>query len=163
MNSLFKLTSALLLGASAFAAHAATQSVTVQYTLTVPTACTLAKAGTKVAKSLPANGTPVNETFSVTCNTDYTISANTKYPAGGVNTSYLRYTGPQGTTLITYPITLSSPLRNVPVNNAAGTKVTAGLSAAPEIYTLTASAPALTLSSLLAADYTDEVTIEIAY
>ena len=163
MNSLFKLTSALLLGASAFAAHAATQSVTVQYTLTVPTACTLAKAGTKVAKSLPVDGTPVNETFSVMCNTDYTISANTKNASGGVNSSSLHYTSPQGSIFIQYPINLSSPLRNVPVNNAAGTKVTAGLSATPEIYTLTASAPALTLSSLLAADYTDEVTIEIAY
>jgi len=163
MNSLFKLTSALLLGASAFAAHAATQSVTVQYTLTVPTACTLSKAGTKVAKSLPVDGTSVNETFSVMCNTDYTISAQTKNPNGSVNQSFLRYAGPKGTTLITYPITLSSPLRNVPVNNAAGTKVTAGLSATPEIYTLTASAPAFPLSSLLATDYTDEVTIEISY
>lgn len=163
MHSLFKLTSALLLGASAFAAHAATQSVTVQYTLTVPTACTLAKAGTTIAKSLPVDNTPVNETFSVTCNADYTISAKTKNASGTVNTSYLRYAGPQGSTFLVYPITLSSPLRNVPVNNAAGTKVTAGLSATPETYTLTASAPVFPLSSLLAADYTDEVTIEIAY
>jgi len=163
MKLLFKLTSALLLGTSAFAAHAATQSVTVQYTLTVPTACTLSKAGTTVAKSLPVDGTPVNETFSVTCNADYTISAQTKNASGSVNQSWLRYAGPKGTSLISYPITLSSPLRNVPVNNAAGTKVTAGLSATPEIYTLTASAPAFSLSSLLAADYTDEVTIEISY
>ncbi len=87
MKLLFKLTSALLLGASAFAAHAATQSVTVQYTLTVPTACTLSKAGTTLVNSLPVNGTPVNETFSVTCNTDYTISAQTKNPYGSVNQS----------------------------------------------------------------------------
>lgn len=163
MKLLFKLTSALLLGTSAFAAHAATQSVTVQYTLTVPTACTLSKAGTTVAKSLPVDGTPVNETFSVMCNADYTISAKTKNASGSVNQSWLHYAGPKGTTHIAYPITLSSPLRNVPVNNAAGTKVTAGLSATPEIYTLTASAPTFSLSSLLATDYTDEVTIEISY
>ena len=163
MHSLFKISSALLLGASAFAAHAATQSVTVQYTLTVPTACTLSKAGTTVAKSLPVDGTPVNETFSVMCNADYTISAQTKNSSGSVNQSWLRYAGPKGTSLIAYPITLTSPLRNVPMNNAAGTKVTAGLSATPEIYTLTASAPAFPLSSLLATDYTDEVTIEISY
>lgn len=163
MNSLFKLTSALLLGTSAFAAHAATQSVTVQYTLTIPTACTLAKAGTTVTKSLPVDKTPVSETFSVTCNADYTISAKTKNPNGAVNQSYLRYAGPQGGSYISYPITLSSPLRQVPVNNATGTKVTAGLTATPEIYTLTASAPTFLLSNFLAADYTDEVTIEIAY
>lgn len=163
MNSLIKLSSILLLSTGAFAVHAATQSVTVQYTLTVPTACTLSKAGTTVVKSLPVDGTSVNETFSVMCNTDYTISAKTKNPYGSVNQSWLRYSGPQGITSIAYPITLSSPLRNVPVNNAAGTKVTAGLTATPEIYTLTARAPALSLSSLLATDYTDEVTIEITY
>ena len=161
MNSLFKITSALLLGTSAFATHAATQSVTVQYTLTVPTACTLSKAGTTVSKSIPVDGTPVNETFSVMCNTDYTISAQTKNPNGMVNQSYLRYAHPTGSTSISYPITLSSPLRKVPVNNATGTKVTAGMTNVSETYTLTANAPAFPLSSLLATDYTDEVRIEI--
>ncbi|WP_180064247.1 spore coat protein U domain-containing protein [Acinetobacter sp. YH16042] len=167
MNSLLKLSSILLLSSGALTAHAASQSVTVNYTLTVPTACTLSKAGTTISKSIPVDGTTVNETFDVTCNVDYTISAKAKNASSGqLNMSVLQNSsGSLALPQIPYNINFSALGLPVPVNDAAGLVVPSTPIATPKTYTLSASSPIVTgmVSTLPASDYTDEVTIQIAY
>lgn len=167
MNSLFKITTALLLGTGAFAVHAASQSVTVNYTLTVPTACTLSKAGTTIPKSIPVDGTTVTETFDVTCNVDYTIAAQAKNAiAGQLNMSMLQNsTATLPSVPIPYNLSLSTPGLIIPVNNAAGTMVPSTPIVLPKTYTLSAESPSIAplISTLQAGDYTDQVTIQITY
>ena len=101
MNSMLKLSSLLLLSMGAFAAHAASQSVTVNYTLTIPTVCTLSGNGTSINKTLPHEGTAVNQSIDVKCNVPYSIkarSANSK----GVNQSAV--------------ISTANPTLNIPYN-----------------------------------------------
>lgn len=166
MNSLFKMTSVLLMSISAVSAHAASQTVAVSYTLTIPTACTLSKAGTTISKSIPVDGTPVNETFDVTCNVGYTISAKAKNAtAGQLNTSILQNSsGILPSRPIPYTLKLNAGGIIIPVN-ATGVMIASTPTVIPKTYTLSASSqiPTGMESTLQAGDYTDEVTIQISY
>ena len=167
MNSLIKLSSILLLSTGAFAVHAASQSVVINYTLTVPTACTLSNANKTIPQAIPLDGSAVNETFNVSCNVDYTISAKTKNVplGGGLNVSFLHNTSAISSPPIPYNVSLSSPLRVVNVNAAGGATVLAGPVITSETYTLTALSPiaASLAPTLKAGDYTDTVTLQIDY
>ena len=162
MNSLLKLSSLLLLSMGAFAAHAASQSVTVNYTLTIPTVCTLSGNGTSINKTLPHEGTAVNQSIDVKCNVPYSIkaqSANSK----GVNQSAVISTA-NPTLNIPYNITLTGGPNAVNVNSGVPVTVAPSATTRTDSYTLSAKTPsAIAIEDYIAGIYTDAVMVEISY
>lgn len=161
MNSLFKMTSILLLSSGALTVHAATQSVTVNYTLTVPTACTLSGHGTSINKVLPHDGTAVNQNIDVKCNVPYSIQANS-VNTKGANLSAVVNTN--SNLSIPYNIKLSGGPNPVDVNSGTLVNVQPSATTRTDNYTLTANTPSpLITADYTAGSYTDQITLEISY
>ncbi|WP_425919392.1 spore coat protein U domain-containing protein [Acinetobacter sp. TSRC1-2] len=162
MNSFFKITSAFLLCTSALATHAATQRVTVNYTLTVPPACTLSSNGTAINKVLPHDGTAVNQNIDVKCNVPYNIQAKSANSKGANLSAVVNTT--DSTRSIPYNIKLSGGPNAVNVNNGTPVNVQPSATTKTDNYTLTAntSSPVVT-ADYMAGAYTDNVTLEISY
>ncbi len=162
MNAFFKTTSALLLSISAFAAHAATQSVTVNYTLTVPTACTLSDKGTAINKVLPHDGTDVNQSISIKCNVAYAIKA-TSINQKGLNQSAVVNTTDSSLS-IPYDITITGGPSSVKVNDSSAVTVAPSSTTKTDTYTLSAKTPLpISIEDYIAGEYKDSVNIEIIY
>ncbi|RKG29689.1 spore coat protein U domain-containing protein [Acinetobacter tianfuensis] len=161
MNSLLKLSSALLLSSSAFCTYAANQSVTVNYTLTIPPSCTLSSTTPVINKTLPVDGTNVDADFSIKCNVAYMLdikSANST----GANTSVVRHKDNTSST-IPYNISVTGGRTPVVVNGTPST-VPAQASTTDDKYILSAKlASGLTTPNYLAGEYKDTVTINMNY
>ena len=162
MNSLLKMTSILLLSSGAITVHAASQSVTINYSLTIPTACSLSNNGTSINKTLPHNGTAVDQSINVKCNVPYTIKASSVNSAGDNKSNVVNSFN---TTLkIPYDITLTGGPIAVNVNGGASASITPSSSTKTDTYNLSAkTASPITLEDYTAGIYTDAVTVEISY
>lgn len=162
MNSLLKMTSILLLSSGAITVHAASQSVTINYSLTIPTACSLSNNGTSFNKTLPHDGTAVDQSINVKCNVPYTIKASSVNKAGDNKSNVVNSSD---TTLkIPYEITLTGGPIAVNVNGGASTSITPSSSTKTDTYNLSAkTASPITIEDYIAGTYTDAVTVEISY
>ena len=161
MKIMSKIASFFILSSAALTVQAATQSVTVQYTLTIPTACTLSNQGTTLNVALPHDATPVTQSLNVKCNVPYTIQASSTNAKGNnqsavVNTS-------DATLQIPYDITMAGTTPVI-VNGATSAQVLPTATTKTDVYTLTAKTPtAITVEDFIAGSYADQVTVEITY
>ena len=161
MNSFIKLTSIILLSAGAFAAHAGTDSITVKYIITVPTACVITNNNKAPTIYLMHNTTPVMLNIDVKCNTDYTIKASSGNSLGPNESELIN---PKSTQNIPYSVTMTGGPTPVIVNGLASAKVAPSTPTKTDIYTLSAKTKSkLAIQDYIAGDYTDNVTVEITY
>lgn len=161
MNSFIKLTSILLLSTGAFAAHAGTDSITVKYTLTVPTACAISNKVKAISIPLKPDTTPATQNIDVKCNVNYTVKATSENNLGPDKSELIN---PLSTLKIPYNISIKGGPTAVIVNGAASGIVAPAATTKTDTYTLTAKTEsAIAIEEYIAGDYTDTVTIEISY
>lgn len=161
MNSFIKRTSILLLSTGAFTAHAGTDSITVKYILTVPTACVITNSNKAPILPLRHDTTPVMLNINVKCNVNYIVKASSVNKLGP-NKSQL--VNPQSTLNIPYDITLTGGPTPVIVNGIASAIVAPSATTKTDTYTLTAkNESAIAIEQYIAGDYSDTVTVEISY
>lgn len=161
MNSFIKLTSIILLSAGAFAAHAGTDSITVKYILTVPTACAISNKAKAISLALKPDTTPVTQNIDVKCNVNYTVKAAS---ANNLGPNKSQLVNPQSPLKIPYDINLTGGPTSVIVNGGASGKVAPVATTKTDTYTLTAKTEsAIAIEQYIAGDYTDTVTVEISY
>lgn len=161
MHSLFKLSSVLLLSGFAFSANAVSQSVTVNYTLTVPAACSMTSAAASINKVLPVDGSAVTENFSVKCNVPYTLEVTSANKTGQSASEVIHKNN--ASAKIPYNLEVTGGPLAVAVNGPA-TSVSPSTSTITTAYTLSAKLPvALVSANYMAGEYTDTVTINMTY
>ncbi|MGE8542366.1 spore coat protein U domain-containing protein [Acinetobacter sp. ANC 3813] len=161
MHSLFKLSGVLLLSGFAFSAYAASQSITVNYTLTVPAACNLTGTAPSINKVLPVDGSAIDEKFSIKCNVPYTLEVKSANKTGQSASEVIHKNN--ASAKIPYNLEVTGGSLAVAVNGPA-TNVPPSISTTATDYTLSAKLPvALVSSNYMAGEYTDTVTINMTY
>ena len=167
MKKLTKITALALLSCSALSVQAATQSLTINYTLTVPTACKFLNSSTTFNQTIPLDGSSTNFDISIKCNVPYQLSVEALNQTE-LNQSELINTTIGSTAAIPYSLELRFPSTRPPVPFHVNGPALGPLYPTPLTQTDTFQLQAKTLSAVTSenfaqGNYTDTVTILLSY